>query len=258
MQAAIDWLQQLGTDQDDYGNAVVVDGDNKYIYACGFASGTWSWSDDGESSSSSYKNPWVAKFYAKSGEQIWLKQLSYDEEYQVDSTSGDLSVDDDGVYGLIRTDLFNFPKEGNKEKTLVIKFDLDTGDEEWSYEFKSDNEASQRAGSIVADGNGYLYVTGTVAGSMLSADHKALEPTGTLDAWIAKLSTNGEQLYWIEQFGSSESASYAMALAVDGSGNVYAVGHTTGVMPDTNASNDPATEDVWIAKYNSDGERQWM
>ncbi|NET07147.1 MAG: hypothetical protein F6K16_21105 [Symploca sp. SIO2B6] len=254
MQAEIDWLQQLGTSDNEAGNAVVVDGDNNYIYAGGYTTGALS--DDSASSSSNYKNPWVAKFYAKSGEQIWLKQLSY-EEYEVNSRSRDLAVDDDGVYVLIRIGVSNIAQEGAIGKTLVIKFELETGDELWSYEFESNNDAAHKPRSIVADGNGYLYVTGTVAGSMLSADGEALESTGTLDAWIAKLSTD-QELTWIQQFGSSESESYGMDLAVDSSSNVYAVGYTTGVISGTDASNDQASQDVWIAKYNSDGELQWI
>jgi len=253
MQAEIDWLQQLGTPEYDKGNAVVVDSDNKYIYVGGYTKGALS--DEG--STSSYWNPWVGKFYAKSGEQIWLKQLSYGEEYKKNSESRELAVDDEGVYVLIQIDTNDPSVADASGKAWVIKFNLDTGEQEWTYKFESESNVAKKTGSIVADGNGYLYVTGTVAGSMLSPDGDALETTGTLDTWIAKLSTD-QELNWIVQFGSGESESYGMNLAIDGSSNVYAVGYTTGVMSDTNASNDSASKDAWVAKYDTDGNRQWI
>lgn len=257
MQAEINWIQQLGTSGKEAGNAVVVDGDNNYIYVGGYTTGALS--DDG--SVSDYSNPWVAKFYAKSGEKIWLKQLSYGEEYQVNSDSPDLAVDDDGVYVLIRINTTDIAEPNAIGKTLVIKFHLDTGEKEWSYEFQSDNDVAQQPSSIVTDGNGYLYVIGTVAGSMLSPDSDALDSTGDLDVWIAKLKLSTDpELDWIEQFGSSDK-NYGMDLAIDGSSNVYAVGYTTGVMPvkpDTDPSEDTASEDIWIAKYDTDGNPQWL
>ncbi len=236
MKAAIDWLQQLGTSENDAGNAVVVDRDNNYIYATGYNSNSIGW---------------VAKFYAKSGEQIWSKQLS-DVTDASDFTGSDIAIDDDNVYVLIQ--------DRENDKTLVTKRDLDTGEEIWTYDFEYDSGATDECSSIVADGSGYLYVTGTVAGSMISPDDEALESTGVKDAWIAKLSTDTDkELNWIKQFGSSESESYGMDLAVDGSGNIYAVGYTTGVMiGTTDVSNSESSEDIWIAKYNSDGERQWI
>ena len=245
MQAAIDWLQQLGTSGNEAGNAVVVDGDNNYIYVGGYTTGALS--DDG--SASEYWNPWVAKFYAKSGEQIWSKQLS-DVTDASDFTGSDIAIDDDNVYVLIQ--------DRENDKTLVVKLDLDAEEEKWTYDFKYASGSVDNCNSIVADGSGYLYITGTVAGSMISPDDEVLESTGVKDAWIAKLSTDKE-LNWIKQFGSSESESYGMDLAVDGSGNVYAVGYTTGVMiGTTDVSNSESSEDIWIAKYNSDGERQWI
>jgi len=249
MEAAIDWLQQLGTSDEEAGNAVVVDSENKYIYVGGYTKGALS--DEG--SASSYWNPWVGKFYAKSGEQIWLKQLSYEEEYPKNSESRDLAVDDDGVYVLIRIDTGDIADADSIGQTLVIKFNLDTGEQEWTYNFESENDVAQKPRSIVADGNGYLYVTGTVAGSMLSSDGDALETTGTLDTWIAKLSTD-QELNWMAQFGSDESESYGMDLAVDGSGNIYAVGYTA---VEALIDGDEDQEDIWIAKYSSDGELQW-
>ncbi|NET56050.1 MAG: hypothetical protein F6K47_07720 [Symploca sp. SIO2E6] len=226
-----------------------MDSDNKYIYVCGYIGG-----DLSDGSASDYWNPWVGKFYAKSGEQIWLKQLSYGEEYEKNSLSRDLVVDDDSVYVLIQIGTDDLTEADAMGKTLVIKFNLDTGEQEWTYNFESENDVPQKPHSLVTDGNGYLYMTGIVAGSMLSPDGDALETTGTLDAWIAKLSTD-QELNWIVQFGSSESESYGRDLAVDGSGNVYAVGYTTVTTSIEGVTEEK--EDIWIAKYSSDGERQW-
>jgi len=236
MQAEIDWLQQLVTSETDTGNGVVVDNDNHYIYATGY------------NTSSSSVVGWVGKFYAKSGEQIWSKQISNVIDAE-DFVGRYIAVDDNNVYVLLQN--------SDSNETLVTKLDLDTGDQIWTYDFEYATDTVDTCRSIVTDGSGSLYVTGYVEGSMLSPDGEALTSTGSPDAWIAKLSTDKE-LDWIEQFGSSGSASYSMDLAVDSSGNVYAVGYTTGVMTDTGATNAAAAQQIWMAKYTSDGKRQWI
>ena len=58
---------------------------------------------------------------------------------------------------------------------------------------------------------------------------------------------------WIEQLGTS-SAERAYGIAVDGSGNVYVAGSTSGALEGSNAG----SYDAWLAKYDAKGVQQWV
>ncbi|MGK7926573.1 MAG: SBBP repeat-containing protein [Spirulina sp.] len=256
MQTQSDWLTQLGTSAEDNGRAIVLDKDENYVYATGYTWGTFS--DSSEEADTTNRNVWVAKFYIKSGEQIWLQQFSLEDDAA--HRSYGIAIDDDGVYLAVET------TTDASQASWIVKVDCDTGDIEedtvWPYQFSSQNSSSEGTEvynsiiGVVADGSGYLYATGYVnGGSMLSSDGTALSAVGNQDVWIAKLSTDGE-LVWIDQFGSEDEASVGTSVAVDESGNVYAVGSTAGVMSDAidAATGDEKTEnsegnEVWIAKY---------
>ncbi|NET07148.1 MAG: hypothetical protein F6K16_21110 [Symploca sp. SIO2B6] len=247
MELEIDWLQQLGSSSKEVGNAVILDDNNYYLYASGYTEGALS----DNSTNSGTSNAWIAKFYAKSGERIWLQQLiPEDSQSQV---SYGIAVDEGGVYAAIAT-----VNSDENRASSVSKFDLDTGEALWTYNFESDSDVSNELFSIVADGNGYLYVTGFVTGSMLSETGEVLTSISGTDAWIAKLSTDCD-LVWLRQLGS-DGADVGWSIAVDGSGNVYAAGQTTGVIVDREETtiDETSIKDTWIAKYDGEGNRQWI
>ena len=119
----------------------------------------------------------------------------------------------------------------------------------------SDNDASFGVG---VDGVGNVYMAGSTRGS-LGGSHQ-----GGSDAWIAKYDVNGTPR-WTRQLGSPQDDIIDTnvldvpprgGMAVDKSGNVYITGSTKGVLGD-NAIGQPASNDVWIAKYDSRGNKIW-
>jgi Beta-propeller repeat/Bacterial pre-peptidase C-terminal domain len=60
-------------------------------------------------------------------------------------------------------------------------------------------------------------------------------------------------LEWVKQLGTASNFDQATDVAVDGSGNVYVVGHTTGQLLGDNAG----FYDGFLTKYNSNGVFQW-
>ena len=60
---------------------------------------------------------------------------------------------------------------------------------------------------------------------------------------------------WIRQFGTpfSDEANDAV---IDGSGNLYVVGHTGGVLPDQVRAG--GLRDAYVIKYDSNGNRLWI
>ena len=99
--------------------------------------------------------------------------------------------------------------------------------------------------SSTADSEGNVYVGGGTSGSL------AGPKLGPKDAWLAKLDSNGNQL-WSEQFGTAGIES-VWAIANDGS-NIYVVGDTSGNLGNTNQGG----RDVYLTKFDSDGNQLWI
>lgn len=93
-------------------------------------------------------------------------------------------------------------------------------------------------GALAVDGLGNIYVTGKSIGSGTGFDYATV-----------KYNSNGVQ-QWVARYdGPANSDDEARAIAVDGSGNVYVTGASTGL----GTSHDYAT-----IKYNSNGIEQWV
>ncbi len=75
---------------------------------------------------------------------------------------------------------------------------------------------------------------------------------GSQDVFLARYDRAGYQV-WIRQFGTSE-ADEAYALARDGAGGVMVAGITVGTLGGSNAGGG----DVFLARYDSAGNRQWI
>ena len=69
---------------------------------------------------------------------------------------------------------------------------------------------------------------------------------------MVKYNSSGTK-QWTRQLGSS-SGGFALGVAVDSSGNVYAAGRTTGGLDGNTNSGD---FDLFVVKYNSSGTKQW-
>ncbi len=107
------------------------------------------------------------------------------------------------------------------------------------------------ATSIAVDAAGNIYVAG-ITNAQLDINNPG-NPYSNSDAFIAKYSANGTQL-WFNTLDSGGTDT-ARRLAVDRAGNVYAVGHTEGSLPGQTSAGDT---DAWIVKYDTNGNQQWL
>jgi hypothetical protein len=117
--------------------------------------------------------------------------------------------------------------------------------------------------AIAVDADGYVYV----AGQTLSDDFPTLNPAqdrqgGPLfgaDAFVAKLSPNGDSLVWATYLGGSMGEELVSDLVVDGQGRVYVAGSTTA--PDFPRQNplrgyqggDQLGTDGFVVRLSTDG-----
>lgn len=147
--------------------------------------------------------------------------------------------------------------------SLSIISTLNSQTYQWA--FNAGNTAYDEGASVQTDNSGNIYVIGRFSGTNVDFDPGVgvadLNSNGGSDVFVAKYNPSG-QYQWAFNIGGA-SADRGMAIAVDGSGNVYITGWFFG----TNIDFDPGagianvsslgSEDVFVAKYNTNGLYQW-
>jgi hypothetical protein len=121
------------------------------------------------------------------------------------------------------------------------------GVEEWVSRFNGINNMDDVAWDIAVDDSGYIYVTGRTFGLMSSA----------YDYATVKYNSSGDSV-WIQIYnGTGTSNDEALALAVDGSNNLYVTGRSYGLSsgPDmvTIKYNQTTGDSLWVRRYNGPG-----
>jgi len=99
--------------------------------------------------------------------------------------------------------------------------------------------------------SGNVYISGMTRGSLDGETNAGIQ-----DIFVAKYNSSGTR-QWTRMLGSAVF-DYCYSVAVDGAENVYAAGHSYGHFDGwTNTDGSGATEDVFLAKFNSSGTKQW-
>jgi hypothetical protein len=98
---------------------------------------------------------------------------------------------------------------------------------------------------VCTDHSGNAMIVGDTDGVVTGSN------LGGQDAWIAKYSASGNQI-WVRQFGTNQAES-AVAAASDSSGNTYVTGSTLGALGGSNVG----VDDIFLVKFDSDGNRIW-
>ncbi len=113
-----------------------------------------------------------------------------------------------------------------------------SGVEQWSARYNGPGNSDNDAYDLVVDGSGNVYVTGATSGADRKRDYATIKYNASgVEQWLARYN------------GPGNSDDDALALAVDGSGNVYVTGASIG----SGTGQDYAT-----IKYNASGVEQWV
>ncbi|MEG4973186.1 DUF4347 domain-containing protein [Microcoleus sp. K4-B3] len=165
----------------------------------------------------------VTTKYDSNGNQLWLKQFGTADS---DSPS-ELAIDSAGnLYLMGETKVIN----SERLDTWATKYDSN-GNQLWLKQFLTINSSflSDSVSDSAVDSAGNVYLMGETNGSLVGQN------AGGLDIWATKYDSNGNQL-WLKQFGTA-NFELASELALDGAGNVYLMGETSG--------------DIWVAKLGT-------
>jgi PKD repeat protein len=229
------WTRQMGTSSDDRATSVAVDGSGN-VYVTGDTGGGL---DDNTNAGGS--DLFLVK-YDGSGVKQWTRQMGT----SVDESVRGVAVDGSGnVYVTGRTygGLDGNTNAGSYDLFLV-KYDS-FGVKQWTRQMGT--STNDYAYGVAVDGSGNVYVTG-VTGSGLDGNTSA----GLDDLFLVKYDSFGVK-QWTRQMGTSVDES-ARGVAVDGSGNVYVTGDTSGGLDgNTNAG----SNDLFLVKYDGSGVKQW-
>ncbi len=183
----------------------------------------------------------VAKFDSN-GNQQWIQQFGQNQIFQTYS----IDVDDAGNAYLTGIDVKSAPFPSLvTDDFWVSKFDTN-GNQQWFTEVGSVDNAFDESYDVTVSNDGSVYSTGWTLGDLAAPN------AGVYDAHINKFDNNG-QLQWSRQLGTSDYE-WGWGVDTDSQGNVYATGWTLGDLGGENAG----SYDGWLAKYDSQGNQQWI
>ncbi len=171
--------------------------------------------------------------YDHVGNIIWSQQFGQEGP---DSASG-IVADSTGLYVV--------GSFGAGHSGFIYKYDRN-GNKLWSQEIGDKNgNFSDAVYDVSADHSG-VYVAGELSDTSLN-----LEGTDSLDAFVRKYDTDGNEL-WNRQFGSS---TFDTASGISAANNgVYVIGRTRGALPN---QQNKGGFDVFIRKYDTYGTEVW-
>jgi len=127
---------------------------------------------------------------------------------------------------------------------FITKYNAD-GTKQWTEKFSSDSDDTTEG--IVIDSSNNMYVVGSFNGVLDSES-----PVGDYDVFIVKYSSDRVK-QWTRRLGGT-GREMVRDIAIDSSANIYLTGYTNSSLDGNSAL---GNYDIFVAKYNSNGEKQW-
>jgi hypothetical protein len=245
------WSQRFGDGSAQFGEAVAVDASGNVIVT-GYFEGTVDFGG-GALASAGGVDIFVAKF-GPDGTHLWSKrfgdgsdQIAYaiaaDASGNVFVTGSFSGAVDFGGGALTSAGYFDI---------FVAKFGPD-GTHLWSKRFGDWD--FQEACAVAVDASGNVIITGHFE-SYVDFGGGWLECAGAPDIFVVKFGPDGAHL-WSKRFGDGGSQ-LSRSVAVDASGNVFITGFFWGTFDfGGDALTCAGREDIFIAKFGSDGAHLW-
>ena len=240
-------IEQLGTEGIDL-SFTVANGSGRRggVLVAGYTSGSLGRRDRGALDSFFGK-------YSTQGSQQWLRQFgtnAIDNAYGVDTDSSG------NIYLLSRTNGELAGDNAGLGNDVVFGKYNSRGRQIWQVQFGSPGNDNPFVDPKV-DSSNNIVIAGYTNDDLGAPNADTVIPPSA-DAWIAKYDSDGNQL-WLEQFGTDEGDE-TFGIDIDSQDNIYATGWTRGNLGAPNNLNPDGevTYDIWLAKYDTDGNQQWI
>jgi len=193
--------------------------------------------------------------YDSDGDLLWAKQVGGTDS---DEAFG-LAVDESGnifmtgyFSGTINFSGVKIKSSGDKD-FFVTKFDKN-GEPIWIKQ--GGGTLEDYATAIATDKNGNVFITGIFNGAIKIGNSSYISK-GNKDIFIIKYNNNGE-IIWSTTGGGS-LVDESTSIVTDQNGNCYITGDFEGTAEFNKKFIESAgKKDVFIAKYNNDGNIQWL
>ena len=125
----------------------------------------------------------------------------------------------------------------------------------WEYFKHAGGGNWDMAYDMVSDNQGNLYMTGYFTDSLMFGNTK-IKTERNEDVFIAKYDSDGN-LIWVRA-GGGPGFDYGYGISLDNQGNSYVTGMVQGNVTFDHVTVNRTSQDIFIAKYNSDGMLQWL
>lgn len=238
------WMQQLGSDFDDYvaPNDVAMDAAGNVVVV-GDTSGDLT--GEGLQGAS---DAFIASL-APDGTLNWITQFGTDEA----DGARTVALADDGSILVAGSTAGSMPGASRSGEMDVYLTRFDTqGERSWTVQFGSAD--FDLVDSLFLDASGNIVIRGLTYGSLPGNTHGG----GTdADAFVGKV-TPAAEIEWLTQLGSDQNDSInSMDLAPDGS--IVVGGTTDGALPVPGAEAGSAGgSDAFLARLSAEGDVQWV
>jgi hypothetical protein len=262
------WHTFYGGTNDDYAYALAVDGSGN-VYVAGWSDTTWQ--GDGDADPLHPRTPngdydiVIVKLTSAGGYQ-W--HTFYGHGTESDKAYA-LAIDGDGNVYVVGESRGTWQGPGgisplhphtatDNTDIFILKL-TDTGNYQWHTFYG--RAGLDKANALAVDGSGNVYVAGSSGTWKGDGNTNPLHPqaVGGTDIFVLKL-TNMGNYQWHTFYGGS-SDDEALALVMDGGGNVYAAGwsHTTWQGNNNASPLHPysGSDDIVVMKLTSAGSYQW-
>lgn len=250
------WVKKLG----GYARTFTIDGANNLFISASF--GATIKVETTSITANGYDDIWMGKFNT-SGNLCWIREMygSNGSETPISmSLSGDNKILLTGriggtcIFGGGGSTIANAGGTASEDMFLV-KYDT-SGSFQWVKQFSATISDQSSTKSLAVDASGNIFVAGIFSGT-LNVGSTLLTSAGNTDAFVAKLSSDGNTCLWSKKFGGV-LADGAMGVGVDGTNNVYIAGfYSDSMTVGSILLPIPGTMGAYLAKYNTSGDFQW-
>jgi len=262
------WAKSFGGTKDDFSSCVKTDNSGNVFIAGTFDSPTISFGTNMLTLMLHSKTDiFLAKLDAN-GNALWARSAGTLDKDAGCFTNFNhvrcMAIDNSGncyLSGMFEPDSVMFPPSTILVKTglrgadiFLAKYDV-SGTLLWAKKFGGN--AWDKATGICVDNNGNIILTGSFWSSTIAFDSFILNNTGGVNAFVVKLNSNGNVIW--AKCSAGNLGSDAPSVAIDNSNNIYMGGDFTSstILFDTQILNNTGAWDVFLAKYDSNGNAVW-